>query len=150
MKVWHLEREWDAFLQAIAGSREQKKANVRDAVQAIKKQVTDGGDEALGRLSTHFEGWKKKYPLKISFDEIKEAADKIDKKDLPVLKGMIQNVRLFHRSQLTRKRTYKRKGLEVREEAVPVERALVYVPGGQVPYPSSLVMGAVPAQVARV
>ncbi len=150
MKVWHLEQDWDAFLESIARGREQKKADVRDSVQAIKKQVIDGGDEALVRLSTRFEGWKKSYPLKINLKEIKEAADKIDKKDLPVLKGMIRNVRLFHQSQLAKKRTYKRKGLEVREEAVPVERALVYVPGGQVPYPSSLVMGVVPAQVARV
>jgi histidinol dehydrogenase len=36
------------------------------------------------------------------------------------------------------------------EEAVPVERALVYVPGGTAPYPSSLVMGAVPARIAGV
>ena len=33
---------------------------------------------------------------------------------------------------------------------MPVERALVYVPGGKAPYPSSLVMGAVPARIAGV
>jgi histidinol dehydrogenase len=150
MKVWHLEREWDAFLEAVIRGREQKTAEVQESVEAIKKQVKEGGEEALGSLSTRFDGWKKKYPLKISTGEIKEAAGKVDKKDLHVLKGMIRNVRLYHRSQIMQKRRYRRKGLEVKEEAVPVERALVYVPGGQVPYPSSVVMGVVPAQVAGV
>ena len=31
-----------------------------------------------------------------------------------------------------------------------MEKALVYVPGGKAPYPSSLVMGAVPARIAGV
>jgi histidinol dehydrogenase len=150
MKVWHLEQEWDAFLEAAISGREQKKADVQESVRAIKKQVAEGGEDALRALSARFDGWQKEYPLKISIDEIKEAAGKIERKDLPVLKGMIRNVRLYHRSQKLRGRTYKRKGLEVKEEPVPVERALVYVPGGQVPYPSSLVMGVVPAQVAGV
>lgn len=150
MKVWHLEQEWDAFLEAVISGREQKKTGVQESVRAIKKQVLEGGEDALRALSARFDGWQKEYPLKISIDEIKEAAGKIEKEDLPVLKGMIRNVRLYHRSQKLRGRTYKRKGLEVKEEPVPVERALVYVPGGQVPYPSSLVMGVVPAQVAGV
>ena len=150
MKVWHLEQEWDAFLEAVIGGREQKRAGVRESVEVIKKQVMERGEEALRALSVRFDGWQKEYSLKISIDEIKEAAGKVEKKDLPVLKGMIRNVRLYHRSQVIRKKTYKRKGLEVKEESVPVERALVYVPGGQVPYPSSLVMGVVPAQAAGV
>ena len=150
MKVWHLEQEWDAFLEAVISGREQKKAGVQESVRAIKKQVVEGGEDALLALSARFDGWQKECPLRISIDEIKEAAGRIEKKDLPVLKGMIRNVRLYHRSQKLRGRTYKRKGLEVKEEPVPVERALVYVPGGQVPYPSSLVMGVVPAQVASV
>ena len=150
MKVWHLEQDWDAFLESVMRGREQKAVNVQESVEAIKKQVRANGEEALHALSARFDGWKKQYPLKISTDEIREAAAKIEGKDLPVLKGMIRNVRLYHRSQVLWKRRYARKGLEVKEEAVPVESALVYVPGGQVPYPSSLVMGVVPAQVAGV
>ncbi|NTW37087.1 MAG: histidinol dehydrogenase, partial [Syntrophobacteraceae bacterium] len=67
-------------------------------------------------------------------------------RDMAVL--FVEAVR--HYGQAGRKRTYSREGLVVREEFVPVERALVYVPGGTAPYPSSLVMGAVPAQLAGV
>jgi histidinol dehydrogenase len=150
MKVWHLEQEWDAFLDGVIGSREKKKGRVREAAQGIRLEVLQGGDDALVSLGKRFDGWQHDYPLRIDDTEIREAAEKIDKKDLPVLRGMIRNVRSYHRGQGIRNRTYKRKGLRVEEEFVPVERALVYVPGGQVPYPSSLVMGAVPAQIAGV
>ncbi len=150
MKVWHLEREWDAFFASITKGREQQKANVRRAVEAIKTQVVNEGEEALIRLGLRFDAWKRAYPLKIGPHEVERAAGNVSKKDLDVLKGMIRNVRLFHRSQRPQKRSHTRKGLDVREEQVPVERALIYVPGGQVPYPSSVVMGVVPAQIAGV
>ncbi len=38
----------------------------------------------------------------------------------------------------------------MREEFVPLERAMVYVPGGTAAYPSSLIMGVVPARLAGV
>jgi histidinol dehydrogenase len=63
---------------------------------------------------------------------------------------MVRNVTLFHRGQKGRARTYRRQGLKVTERPVAVERALVYVPGGTAPYPSSLIMGVVPAQIAGV
>ena len=44
----------------------------------------------------------------------------------------------------------KKRGLRVEEEHVPVESAMVYVPGGTASYPSSLIMGALPAQIAGV
>ena len=73
--------------------------------------------------------------------ELKAAASAVGRKDERVLKGMIENVARFHRSQPRLKpRTYRRQGLIVTETPAPVERALVYVPGGTAPYPSSLVM----------
>jgi histidinol-phosphate aminotransferase len=46
--------------------------------------------------------------------------------------------------------TYVAEGSSVTEQYVPVRRAGVYVPGGLVAYPSSVVMNVVPAQVAGV
>src|SRR5205085_11052189 len=41
-------------------------------------------------------------------------------------------------------------GQRIRVRALPVDSTGVYVPGGRAAYPSSLIMGAVPAQVAGV
>ncbi|OPY77689.1 MAG: Histidinol dehydrogenase [Syntrophorhabdus sp. PtaU1.Bin153] len=150
MKVWDIEKDYDELLAFIIEGREKKRSHIRTAVEGIKRRVLDEGERALVEFSTKWDGWTKPLPLKLSQEEIEEGFEKVGKKDLAILKGMIRNVQAYHRGQKGKKRTYKRNGLVVREEFVPVERALVYVPGGTAPYPSSLVMGTVPAQLAGV
>jgi histidinol dehydrogenase len=150
MKVWDLEKEFDAFLSFVVGGREKKRQNIRSVVEEVRRGLLTRGEKALIEFSVKWDGWQKTFSLKLSEEEIKTEAARVSKKDSSVLRGMIRNVRAFHRQQGGRKRIYKRDGLVVREEFVPVERALVYVPGGTAPYPSSLVMGVVPAQLAGV
>lgn len=150
MRVWHLETEYDAFVSAVIENREKRKAGVRDIVEGIKGDVRKAGESALRECARKFDGWTGDYSLRVSAGEIESAASSVSREDRRVLKGMIENVTRFHRSQRTKKRVYRRQGLEVTEEPVPVDRALVYVPGGKAPYPSSLVMGVVPARIAGV
>ena len=150
MKIWHLDKEYDAFIAAITSAREERRAGVRDKVQAIRAEVLAHGEAALMAYGRQFDGWTEDYPPQVGRDELERAASTLAKEDVRALKGMIENVTLFHRSQKQRVRTYRRQGLKVVERPVPVERALVYVPGGKAPYPSSLVMGAVPARIAGV
>ncbi len=150
MKTWHLEKEYDAFIAAVVSAREERKTGVRERVQAIRAEVLQKGEGALVSYARQFDGWRQEYPLKASREELEAAASTLTKEDKRVLKGMIENVKLFHRHQKQRPRTYRREGLKVIEQSVPVDRVLVYVPGGTAPYPSSLVMGAVPARIAGV
>jgi len=67
------------------------------------------------------------------------------------LEEAIRRVRLVHEAQLPAEQTTAvGPGATVTERYVPVSRAGVYVPGGLVTYPSSVVMNVVPAQVAGV
>ncbi len=150
MKIWHLESEFDAFIEAVCSAREGRKADVRGRVAAIKAGVVEKGEAALCAYGRQFDGWTRDYPLKVSDEEIEACASGIGKEEKLALQAMIRNVTLFHRSQRQRVRTYRRQGLKVTDRPVPVETALVYVPGGTAPYPSSLVMGAVPARIAGV
>jgi histidinol dehydrogenase len=150
MKVWDLEKEFDAFLSFVIGGREKKRQNIRSTVEEIRNRLLTKGEKALVEFSMEWDGWPGPFSLKLSGEEIAAEASRVSKKDRSILRGMIQNVRAFHKQQGCGKRTYKRKGLIVREEFVPVEKALVYVPGGTAPYPSSLVMGVVPALLAGV
>jgi histidinol dehydrogenase len=150
MKIWHLDTEYEEFIASVTSGREKRKAGVRHAVEDIKKQVLEEGEKTLLDLGRRFDGWEEDFPLKVDKEELAEAASTIGKADEGVLRGMIENVSLYHRSQRSKPRRYKRKGLTVVDERVPVERALVYVPGGTAPYPSSLIMGAVPAKIAGV
>lgn len=150
MKIWDLDKEYDRLMPFIQEGREKRKTQIGPAVADIKKAILERGEAALVEFSKKWDGWKEEYPLKVSEEEIKAAAARIPKSDVAVIKGMIKNVRAFHRSQKARKRTYRSPGLFVQEEAVPVERAMVYVPGGTAPYPSSVTLGVVPAQLAGV
>jgi histidinol dehydrogenase len=150
MKIWHLDKEYAEFINAVGSAKERRKSGVRDAVETIKSNVLKRKEKALADYGRKFDGWKKDYPVKASADELTEAAASVSRNDLRVLKGMIKNVTLYHRSQKQPTRTYRREGLTVTDTVVPVERALVYVPGGKAAYPSSLVMGTVPAKIAGV
>jgi histidinol dehydrogenase len=150
MKVWDLDREYEKFISFVLKGREKKKKNVGSAVEIIKNEIISKKEKALVAFSRKWDGWEEEYSLKLSEKEIREGTLKIDRADRAVLKGMIENVTSYHRNQKGKNRTYKRKGLLVREEPVPLEKALVYVPGGTAAYPSSLIMGVVPAKLAGV
>jgi len=150
MKVWKLEKERDRLLDFILKTRLKTKVDVRRIVATIRDEIIATKDEAIKRLSYKYDNWDRDYSLKIPQEEIEEASRKIGKKDISILKGMINNVRLFHLGQGAKKRKYKRKGLSVVEDYIPIEKALIYVPGGRASYPSSLIMAAVPAQIAGV
>jgi histidinol dehydrogenase len=74
--------------------------------------------------------------------------------DLPVAQALeeaARRARTVHQAQLPAETpTHPADGLTVTGRFVPVRRAGVYVPGGLVAYPSSVVMNIVPAQVAGV
>jgi histidinol dehydrogenase len=67
------------------------------------------------------------------------------------LEEAVRRTRLVHEAQLPAEAPVRvTGGLTVTGRHVPVSRAGVYVPGGLVAYPSSVVMNVVPAQVAGV
>jgi histidinol dehydrogenase len=150
VRIWDLDRGPDGLIPFVLEGREKRKTSVRAKVEEIKYGLLERGEAALIEFSKRWDGWDQNHPLKVSGAEIDEAARGIGASDQRVLKGMIRNVRACHRAQKSKGRTFRGKGLLVREEFVPVERAMVYVPGGTAPYPSSVVMGVVPAQLAGV
>ncbi|HEX2964219.1 MAG TPA: histidinol dehydrogenase [Syntrophorhabdaceae bacterium] len=150
MRIWDLENEYDKLISFVQRGREKRKKDVRGAVDTIRKEVLSKKDKALVEFSRKWDNWQKKYPLKISEAELNKGASEISGKDMKILQGMIQNVSMYHRNQRGADRIFKKSGVLVREEQVALESALVYVPGGTAAYPSSLVMGVVPARIAGV
>ena len=63
-------------------------------------------------------------------------------------------VRIFHehqlRSQLPELADARRRGTLLGQKVTPLDRVGIYVPGGKAAYPSSVLMNAIPAQVAGV
>ena len=56
----------------------------------------------------------------------------------------------YHRTQVEEETRHEREGIVIRNLVRPVDRAGCYVPGGRAVYPSTVLMTAIPAQVAGV
>ena len=128
--------------------RETGLADIFPRVLAIVEDVKKRGDEALYDLAEQFDGSRPTF-LRVPPGEIANA--ETDEKTMAALREAIRCVREFHERQRPegfRHRPYP--GVETERRFVPLDSVGVYVPGGLAPLPTSLVMGAVPAQAAGV
>ena len=122
---------------------------VRDAARLIVTDVRDRGDEALLEYTERFDGVRPD-PIRVPLEEIREARAALDEGVEGAFRIAVENVRFFHERELDRPFETSRNGATVGQRVRPIGRVGVYVPGGHGAYPSTLVMAAVPAQVAGV
>ncbi len=122
---------------------------VRDAARRIVANVRDRGDEALLEYTECFDGIRPD-SVQVPPEEIREAGAALDAEAEESFCVAIENVRFFHKRELYRPFETSRGGATTGQRVRPVRRAGIYVPGGHGAYPSTLVMSAVPAQVAGV
>lgn len=120
------------------------------SVRSIIAQVKQEGDEALIRLTEMYDHvWLDE--LKVTEAEIAEAYDTIESGVVTLIKEAAENIRYFHEQQ---KRaswfTTKEDGTLLGQKIIPLEAVGVYVPGGTAAYPSSVLMGIIPAKIAGV
>jgi len=125
---------------------------VREATRVILADVRKRGATAVRDAAARFGGGRPDGRLLLTRDELLAAADALPVPERDALEVAIANVRRFAESQrpAASTRTTIVEGVEIERRWLPVARAGVYAPGGQAPYPSSLVMGVVPARVAGV
>ena len=89
--------------------------------------------------------------LRVAPDALSNALEDLDGRVRAALVEAARRARLVHQAQLHADVDVEvAPGGRVRERWVPVRRVGLYVPGGLVAYPSSVVMNVVPAQVAGV
>jgi histidinol dehydrogenase len=117
-------------------------------VRKIINNVRTEGDEALFRYTRELDGVELA-SLEVSRAEIQTAYETIDKKLVSALKLASDRIRDFHLSCM-REKGLVSFGPNMGRHLLPMEKAGVYVPGGTAAYPSTVLMTAIPAQVAGV
>ncbi|SNQ48245.1 histidinol dehydrogenase [Frankia canadensis] len=121
-----------------------------DAVRPVCDDVRARGDAAVLDAAERFDGVRPP-ALRVPPAALAAAAEALDPAVRDALAEAIRRARLVHRAQLREPVTIEvAPGLTVTERWVPVERVGLYVPGGRVAYPSSVVMNVVAAQEAGV
>ena len=124
---------------------------VRGDVSEIVARVRKEGDVALREYAEAFDGVTVG-DLDVTA-EAERAVDRLadeDPETLTAIRDAEANVRAFHERQRPEDWRADFDGRDLGRRFRPIDRAGVYVPGGTAAYPSSAIMGVVPATVAGV
>ena len=140
------------FARLVADRREPD-VDVSNAVADILAQVRQRGDAALVEYTQRFD----KHALtgdadwRIGADECRAAFVALDPTLREALELAAERIRAYHADQLPADRDFTdAAGVRLGARWGAVDAAGLYVPGGRAAYPSSLLMNAIPAQVAGV
>jgi histidinol dehydrogenase len=155
MKVLHTAGRNSKRAQALIAELESRRNTVDERALPVARRILDsvrkGGDTALRSYATRFDRISEQTPLRISEDEIKQAWREAS----PALRAAIQtaarNIRRFAQRQMPKDWSFEPvPGLKVGQQVRPLESVGCYVPSGRYPLPSTMLMTAIPAQVAGV
>jgi len=123
-----------------------------EVVRRIVSDLRETGDKALFDYALKLDGVAlSAESVRVSEEEIASAARSVDDDLMEAIRAAAENIRSYQARVLPADLVLEGDGgLETGARYTPVERAGVLVPAGSVPLPSSLLMCAVPAQVAGV
>jgi histidinol dehydrogenase len=122
----------------------------KDVINIIN-DIKQNGDRAIIKYEKLYDGVDLK-EIKVNKKEIKNAYKKVDKNVLKAINLAIKNIRDFHKLQLKNLKgfIYKNNSYKIIQKYVPVDSAGIYIPGGQAPLFSTVIMAVIPAKVAGV
>ncbi len=120
-------------------------------VKKIMEEVRVKKDLAIkNKYETRY-GKKNYRTIQVTSKEIAYAYRNVDKKTIKALKQMAKNITEVQKVQLPIKKdkvVESEKGIKVWREWRPIKKVGLYIPGGKAIYPSSVLMTAIPAQIA--
>lgn len=137
------EEELDVLL-----SRTTEKFNVSASVERILRRVKEEGDRAIVELIKQIDG--------VDLRELQivdlESAESQVSDELKVAIGVAKrNIEKFHAAQIHQEvRVETMKGVECWQKALPINRIGIYIPSGSAPLFSTVLMLALPANIAGV
>ena len=136
--------QWDALCRRPA----RENPLVRERVEKILQRVREQGDEALRALSLEIEG-RALETIEVSPQEVEAACAAVRGEVKAAVAAAECNIRAFHEAQLPREVSVETApGVRCIQRPVPIGRVGLYIPGGTAPLFSTVLMLAVPANIA--
>jgi histidinol dehydrogenase len=122
------------------------------AVQKILADVSQRGDTAIVDNVRQFDDPKfTAQQIRVTPQEMADAYSRAPVKQLDGIRRSIAQVREYQQHVIPKETPpLRRGGVELSMRFMPIDSAGLYFPGGKAAYPSTLIMLAVPAQVAGV
>jgi histidinol dehydrogenase len=89
--------------------------------------------------------------MRVERERIEELAERVDAELVAAMREAISNIRYYHERQLAKDWSVEMaNGVRLGQRIRPLQIVGLYVPGGSAAYPSTVMMNAIPAQVAGV
>jgi histidinol dehydrogenase len=140
-----------AKVDALLARRNAAYERALPAARRIVEGVRKGGDAALRRYAAKFDGNSQPESLRISPEEMQDALEAIAPPVERALRVAARNIRAFAERQKPKDWNFApTSGVIVGQRIRPIGNVGCYVPSGRYPLPSTLLMTAIPAQVAGV
>jgi histidinol dehydrogenase len=147
------EADFECKLDALVAWDEAEDATIHRSVLEIIERVRREGDSAVLDYTRRFDRHEANSVagLELSRDELKQAWENLPGEQQSALQKAADRIRAFAEQQKMESWNYtEADGTVLGQRITPLDRVGVYVPGGKAAYPSSVLMNAIPAQVAGV
>jgi histidinol dehydrogenase len=144
-------------LDALLAFEESADDAIESAVARILADVKARGDAAVLEYTNRFDripgGAASMGAFDIKQDELQAALAALPEAQRAALQTAAGRIRVFHERQKQELNGFsytEPDGTVLGQRVTPLDRVGIYVPGGKAAYPSSVLMNAIPAQVAGV
>ncbi|MBR2007966.1 MAG: histidinol dehydrogenase [Alistipes sp.] len=127
---------------------EQDNSQIAERVEAIVERVAREGDAALFVLAEQIDGVSLD-SLVVTDEEFAYAESRVSDEVKSAIEVAVKNISAFHRAQLPKElRVVTQSGVECMQRPVAIRRVGLYIPGGTAPLFSTVLMLALPAEIA--
>ena len=146
------DQNFKELFQSFLSMKRHDSQDVDQIVKNIIKEVRQRGDAALIEFTNHFDRLDlTKHAIQVSDEELEDCVAQVTTKERNALEMASCRIREYHKKQLPEDYSWREtNGAELGWRWRPVSAAGLYVPGGLASYPSSVLMNAIPANVAGV
>lgn len=126
----------------------QTVSDIEGTVNEIFLDVSKNGDEAIERYTSKFDGVSLESNV-VNAEEIETSLKLVPENLKNAIKQAKSNIEVFHKAQKTLKVDVETtNGVQCWQEKRPIQKVGLYIPGGTAPLFSTVLMLAVPAQIA--
>lgn len=136
--------QWNQLMKRAVNDTTELKESVAGIIEKVRTQ----GDEALREFCLKFDGVNLN-KLKVSTSEIDEADDIVSHQLKRAISVAAKNIAKFHKAQRMEEIIVETTpGVMCTQRAIPISSVGLYVPGGNSPLFSTVLMLAIPARIA--
>ena len=126
--------------------------DISEQVKEIISNVEKNGDKAINELTLKYDNYNiVEEGILVSSNDISQAYDSCDNELISALEKAAERISAFHELQIPKDISYvDDSNVSLSSRWTALDSVGLYVPGGKASYPSSVMMTAIPAKIAKV